>query len=660
MRCVVQITYLLCVFTTLTIGDILAVEMPKEGRTKSYPPYANQSYPTTVYWGDTHLHTNLSADAYQLGNEFLGPDEAYRFAKGEEVRTWSGLNARRSRPLDFLVIADHAAAMGFMGAVIDKQDSSLLNTNAGKRWKKIALGFATTNPSNKRADELFLLRKDMMFLGKNQADLTEVSRPIWENAMSLADKHNTPGTFTAFIGYEWTALFNLHRVVVFKDGANKVGSILPLSSYDSSNPEVLWRFMQDYEVNTGGEVLAIPHNANRTNGVMFALEDADGNPISSTYAKNRSRWEPLLEVTQIKGDSESHPFLSPDDEFSDFETMEAGSLSQLITEQRKKGYSEYQNWYDEDKRRQKPSDWIRHEYARSALKLGLDQQGKVGVNPFKFGMIGSTDSHTSLAVAEEDNFWGSMSLSAPSENRILRAWHGGSLDSMLGKYFGAAWNQNASGYAAVWAEENTRESLFAAMKRKEVYASTGPRMSVRFFGGWDFKFDDALKPNLAQIGYAKGVPMGGDLTRAPVDKSPRFLIRAIRDPRGANLDRVQVIKGWRDAKGELFEKIYNVALSDNRKSNWLGNVKTVGSTVDITNASYTNSIGDPELAVVWQDPDFNKDELAFYYVRVLEIPTPRWPAYDAKFFGIKDIPEEVPMVTQERAYTSPIWYSPTE
>ena len=400
--------------------------------------------------------------------------------------------------------------------------------------------------------------------------------------------------------------------------------------------------------------MAIPHNGNLSEGVMFALEDASGSPLSKKYAETRSRWEPLYEVTQIKGDSETHPLLSPRDEFSDFETLFKNKRIQNMGEDAKilRKLATYNHWVESNSR-EGNKDWRRtYEYARSSLRLGLQQQSKLGVNPFKFGMIGSTDSHTSLATADEDNFWGKHAETEPHPKRVTSGWRP-AIDSGW-----PGWRMNAAGYAAVWAEENTREALFAAMKRKEVYASTGPRMTVRFFGGWDYQTEDAFKPNLASVGYKKGVPMGGDLTHAPEETSPNFLIRAVKDPDGANLDRVQIIKGWHDKSGDLHEKVYNVALSDDRKENWRGKVKPVGTTVVIEDASYTNSIGDPELAVVWTDPDFDKDELAFYYVRFLEIPTPRWTAYDAKYFAIKDIPDEVPMVTQERAYTSPIWYTP--
>jgi len=368
-------------------------------------------------------------------------------------------------------------------------------------------------------------------------------------------------------------------------------------------------------------VLAIPHNGNLSSGMMFAPIDYDGNPITADYARTRSRWEPLYEVTQYKGDGEAHPILSPTDEFADYET-----------------------WHVPGFFGKRPDDWAkqkRYEYARSALKLGLEQKAKLGVNPFKFGMIGATDSHTSFSTAREDNFWGKISFNEPSPYRAAKSWHFA-----------------ASGMAAVWATENTRSAIFAGMKRKEAYATTGPRMTVRFFGGWGYVSTDAAAHDFVGIGYRKGVPMGGDLTHGPADKAPTFLVRVVKDPDGANLDRVQIIKGWREKEGELHERVYDVALSDGRHADSDDKVPPVGNTVDVENASYSNSIGDPELAVVWKDPDFDPAELAFYYARVIEIPTPRWTAYDAKHYGLKDLPRDVPMVTQERAYTSPIWYTP--
>ncbi len=600
---------------------------------KAEEPYSRavrENYPNNVYWGDTHLHTNLSGDAVFK----ISPNEAYRFARGEEVTSNSGQQARLSRPLDFIVIADHGNNMGAQ-VTRDKvrDDSSFRKTNVGKLWTQAYEDLRNAGVSERK------LKYGRFKLGKGQN--INIRHPgfrqsIWERVTAGADLHNTPGRFTAFIGYEWTSsLRQVHRVVIFKDNANIVNKVLPFTSYDSRRPEDLWKYMDEYQKSTGGSVLAIPHNGNLTYGTMFSLRDSRRRPFTKEYATARSGWEPLVEVTQIKGDSETHPILSPDDEFADFETWN--------------GWAGRENggiMWTGNRVGIRPDSLIKFEYIRSALKLGLRQQAETGANPFKFGMIGSTDSHTGLVAVDENNFWGKTAYAEPKASRVQ------------GRYAIYNWEMNAAGYAAVWATENTREALFDAMRRKEVYASTGPRMIVRFFGGWDYVSDDALRPDLAGIGYAKGVPMGGDLTHGPEGKPPSFLIRAVKDPDGANLDRVQVIKGWHDKEGELHEKIYNVALSDGRKEDGSGNVRPVGSTVDVENASYTNSIGDPELAVVWKDPDFDKDELAFYYVRVLEIPTPRWTAYDAKFYGLEDLPDDIPMITQERAYTSPIWYTP--
>lgn len=602
---------------------------------QSYSPNIDNTYPSNVYWGDTHLHTNLSVDASLAGNKILGPDEAYRFAKGEVVIDHNGSSVRLNKPLDFLVVADHANNMGVVTSLAS-MDPLLLSTEKGQQWQRL---LSQLDLDDITAVASFVRDKNFGGFGDNGTIRNTLFRQtVWNQVIQHAEYHNSPGTFTAFIGYEWTPLElekwpiingiqNMtlhHRVVLFKDGKEKTEQIIPFSRYDSEDPEELWNFLADYEKKTGGSVIAIPHNSNLSRGQMFAPTGVNGKPINRDYAKRRSQWEPIVEVTQIKGDSETHPLISPEDEFADYETWRYG----LAADQNEKEGRQY-------------------EYARSALKQGLSHKKSLGINPFKFGMIGSTDAHTSLATASENNFWGKFSIQEPNKEKIRVKLGPASKNGY-----------SAAGYAAIWAHENTRESLFAAMKRKEVYASTGPRITIRFFGGWDYQSDDALKPDLAKTGYKKGVPMGGDLTNAPTNKAPNFLIQAARDPNGANLDRVQVIKGWQDEKGELHEKIYNVALSDHRTLNWRGKVKPVGNTVDLSNASYTNSIGDPELSVVWQDPDFNKDELAFYYVRVLEIPTPRWSAYDAKHFELENIPEEVPMITQERAYTSPIWYSP--
>jgi hypothetical protein len=619
-------------FVLISISDLSGQEL--------YSPPANVSHPTNVYWGDTHLHTNLSVDAHGMGNKTLTPDDAYRFAKGEAVTGHNGQLARLRRPLDFLVVADHAVNIGVMPR-IRKSDPQVLQTEIGKQWHELM----NKNPmlteealTSEGPEVRSKMMKDMWYVNNGVISYfwsawttgyiedEGIRSSVWAEVCANAERHNDPGNFTAFIGYEWTPSSkhpkspNFHRNIIFEGGADEALQVLPFSLQDSNNVEDLWAYLDGFEEKTGGQVIAIPHNGNLSAGRMFRPVDYDDNPITTDYAKTRARWEPLYEVTQYKGDAEAHPILSPDDEFADYET-----------------------WHIHGFFGDRPSDFKdqkQYEYGRSALKVGLEQQVRLGVNPFKFGMIGSTDAHTSLSTAEEDNFWGKTSLNEPSPHRAQNSWHFA-----------------ASGMAAVWAEENMRSSIFAAMKRKETYATTGPRMSVRFFGGWDFDSKDAFSKDLADLGYSKGVPMGGDLTKAPRGKVPEFLIRAVKDPDGANLDRVQVIKGWRNKKGELHEKVYEAALSDGRTVNSQGKAPKVGSTVDVPNASYDNSIGDPELAVVWKDPDFDPAELAFYYARVLEIPTPRWTAYDAKYWGI-ELPKTAPTVTQERAYTSPIWYTP--
>jgi hypothetical protein len=476
--------------------------------------------------------------------------------------------------------------------------------------------------------------------GKAIASNTDVingkafSRSMWQKVISNAELYNDPGRFTAFIGYEWTSnrgAANLHRIVLFRDGADKAGQAEPFTAFDSADPEDLWRYMAEYVRVTGGGVLAIPHNSNMSAGLMFSSEDFNGNPISKAYAETRRRWEPLVEATQYKGDSETHPFVSPNDEFADHESWDEFSGFSTKTHE----------------------DWMfQHEYLRPALRLGLALDKQLGVNPFSFGIVGGTDSHTSLAAAEENNFWGKFSWHEPSPTRATEPFV--NIENIVQR----EWQMSAAGYTAVWAMENTREALFEAMRRKETYATTGPRMAVRFFGGWAFQKSDVSRSDYVEIGYAKGVPMGGDLPAAPEARAPVFMVTASKDPDGANLDRIQIIKGWLTDTGETREEVYDVALADGRLvSAATGKAPPVGNTVDIRNASYSNEIGDPVLTAFWRDPEFDPGQAAFYYVRVIEIPTPRWTAYDAKFFNT-EMPPEVPMVTQERAYTSPIWYTP--
>lgn len=591
-----------------------------------YSPYAGRNYPTRVYWGDTHLHTSMSLDARAFGNT-LGPEEALRFARGEEVVSATGEAAKLSRPLDWLVVADHSDAMGTM-VEIARGNPQLLTDPKVKQWHDML---------NEGGDAGYRAAMDIigaLSSGKIPPVMLDpkLTRSLWERQTAIMEKYNEPGRFTAFIGYEWTSNNtgnNLHRNVIYRDGKAKADQALPFTTTESENPEDLWKWMQAYEEKTGGSLLAIPHNGNLSNGLMFAVETFKGNPLTKDWAATRARWEPLYETTQIKGDGESHPSLSPSDEFAGYELWDKGNLM-LVP---------------------KKPGMLQYEYTRQALKNGLKIEQQLGINPFKYGLVGSTDSHTSLATADEDNFFGKHSGVEPSAHRWEHA---------VGEFNGkkiSGWEMAASGYAGIWATENTREALWDAMKRKEVYATTGPRMVVRFFGGFDFDAKDAKTRNPAEVGYSKGVPMGGDLHQGPGGKSPTFLVAALKDPLSGNLDRIQIIKGWLDRKSETQEKVYDVAWSGDRRPGRDGKLPAVGSTVDVPNATWTNSIGAPELIAVWKDPDFDPSLKAFYYVRVIEIPTPRWTAYEAKRFNIQ-MPKEVPMVTQERAYTSPIWYTP--
>ena len=593
-----------------------------------FSPYAGRSYPTRPLFGDTHLHTAISVDAGTMNR--LGQEEAFRFARGEEVTSQGGLRAKLSRPLDWLVISDHAEMYGLMPQLL-AGDPDILATEQGKRWYDML----------KTGDKETMFDAAMEVVASLQQpdppfESGDIVRDAWRDYTALADKYNEPGRFTAVIGYEYTTRggFNLHRNILFRGDAAEANRTVPFSQFDSQNPEDLWKALDEFEKQTGADVLAIPHNGNLSNGLMFSVEDYSGAPLSPELAALRASLEPVIEATQIKGDGEAHPFLSPDDEFADYETWDDANL---------------------DGTEVKKPEMLQYEYARSALKTGLALEKKLGVNPFKFGMIGSTDAHTSLAAVEEDNFFGKHSGVEPEPHRWEHVVIASPKDPDLTTY---GWQQASGGYAAVWATENTREAIFDAFARKEVYATTGSRMLVRFFGGWEFAEEDAMNRLPAEIGYSKGVPMGGDLRGAPEGKSaPTFLVAALKDSYSGNLDRIQIIKGWLDSGGETQEKVYDVVWSGDRMPGADGKLPPVGNTVDVKNATWTNNIGTPELIGVWTDPDFDPGESAFYYCRVLEIPTPRWTAYEAKRFGI-EMSDEVPMVTQERAYTSPIWYTP--
>jgi hypothetical protein len=591
-----------------------------------YSPYAGRDFPTEVLWGDSHLHTAISVDAGTMCT--LGQEEAFRFARGEEVVTTHGLRAKLARPLDWIVVSDHAEMYGLMPQLL-KGDPEILATEMGKKW------YDMLKTGDK--DTIFEAAMEIVVsLSKPEPPIKNDTavKNAWQDYTALADKYNDPGHFTALIGYEYTTRGgdNLHRNVIFRGDASVANRTVPYSQFDSQNPEDLWRALEKLEASTGADVLAIPHNGNLSNGRMFSVETDDGRPLTAELAALRASLEPIAEVTQIKGDGEAHPFLSPDDEFADFDTWDRSNLNGTEA---------------------KTKDMLKYEYAREALKTGLMLKKKLGVNPYKFGMIGSTDAHTALAAVEEDNFFGKHSGVEPEPHR----WEHVVIEAPDPDFTVLGWQQAAGGYAAVWARENTREAIFDAMVRKEVYGTTGSRITVRFFGGWDFEAADAQTRLPANAGYAKGVPMGGDLRSAPAGKAPTFLVAALKDSMSGNLDRIQIIKGWMDSKGERHEKVYDVEWSGDRKAGADGKVPAVGNTVDVANATWTNTIGSPELITVWKDPDFDPKESAFYYARVIEIPTPRWTAYEAKRFGITMSPE-VPMTTTERAYTSPIWYTP--
>jgi hypothetical protein len=603
----------------------------------AYSPYAQRGFPSRPLWGDSHLHTALSVDAGLFGGR-LGLEEAYRFARGEEVISSSGQPVKLGRPLDWLVIADHSDAMGFIQDLA-KGAPEILAFEEGKRWYeglqkggeasvKAALDLITTFSQGQMPEELLA----------QYSPGSKKYASIWEHVIEAAEAYNEPGRFTALIGFEWTSLVqgnNLHRNVIFREGAEKAGQVVPFTTQPpigSTDPLDLYEWLENYEAKSGGSALAIAHNGNLSNGLMFPVDaQYTGKALDAAYVEARAEWEPLYEVTQIKGDGEAHPLLSPDDEFADYETWDVGNL---------------------DLTQAKTDDMLAREYAREALKSGLALEARLGTNPYKFGLVGSTDSHTSLSTAEEDNFFGKHAGSEPSPERMRHPF----VKTEFGVIEG--WQTVASGLAAVWAQENTRTAIFDAMERKEVYATTGPRIFVRFFGGWNFTDADLNSRQPAFLGYEKGVPMGGDLHAREAADAPSFMVYALRDPIGANLDRIQIVKGWLDAEGQTHEKVYDVAWSGGREPDAAGLLPPVGNTVDIAAANWTNTIGASELATVWSDPDFDPDMPAFYYARVIEIPTPRWIVYDAFRFGV-EIPEGAETIHQERAYTAPIWYSPS-
>ncbi len=604
-----------------------------EAKKPDYSPYVNRTIPSRVYWGVAHVHTGYSFDSGMFGVTTT-PDDLFRVATGGEVVLDNGQRFKQDRPLDWVSITDHAEYMGISDQ-IRAGSPELLASPQGKRWYEMS----QTSPQEgvKAAIEAVI----SMQTGKPVFDASKLTAGAWAHAVAAAEKWNQPGVFTTLHGFEWTSApggNNLHRTVVFRDGADRVSQVVPYSTFDSQDPADLWKYMDAYASKTGGQVLAIPHNGNLSNGMMYNAETFDGKPMDRAYAETRASHEPLLEATQIKGDSETHPYLSPNDEFADFE-----------------------RWWNADFQKMQPAQnsVLHANYIRSALKLGLELDAKLGANPYQSGLIGGNDAHIGVVTTRQDNFFGEFANGLPSPERWktpLVMLHN---DPKQGPLI-SVWGEQAAGLGGVWARENTREGIFDALKRKEVYATTGDRPVVRVFAGWDFTASDLERDDFAENGYDHGVPMGGNLSQAPTGKRPVLMIHALRDTDGPNLDRIQVIKGWLGSDGKAQERIFDVAVSGGRKIGPDGRCKTlVGTTVDVANATYTNTIGAAALSAYWKDPTFDAKQRAFYYVRVIQIPSPRWTAYDQKRYGIK-MSDEVPMTVTNRAYTSPIWYAPAK
>lgn len=574
-----------------------------------------------LLWGDTHLHTRNSADAFETGSNNADPDTAYRFARGLPVKhPRTGEMIRIDRPMDFLVVADHAEMLGLFPRLLES-DPAVLSNDAGRQLLQTyqatpETAFRQTQKLDPRAPHTALI---------SALHTPAILQASWNRQIDAAEKHNRPGVFTALIGWEWSSTpngINQHRVVFTPAGGETARRFLPYSNYDSMRPEDLWRFLRETRARTGADFVAIPHNSNLSQGQMWMQSGTDGQPFDAAYARERLEWERVVEVTQYKGTSETHPALSATDEFAGFEIRD----TMFGTE---------------------PAVPLPGSYARNGLLEGLVAEARVGVNPFAFGLIGSTDSHSGLPAQREDAFYGKSGADVHLEERAR---------NVLGAM--NAWKVSAGGLAGVWADRNDRQAIFEAFRRREVYGTSGPRITLRVFGGFGFVPADRHATDLAGVGYRKGVPMGGELLRPAAGRVPALLIQAVREPGGANLDRVQVIKGWRDAQGAVHQKIFNVAWSGPRQLARDGSLPAVGNTVDLQTARYTNTIGTAELVTVWRDPQFDPAQAAFYYVRVLEIPTPRHQLFDVLALGLDPKTMAQPATLQERAWSSPIWYRP--
>lgn len=624
---------------------------------------------TELLWGDTHLHSSYSVDAYMAGNRNAEPDVAYRYAKGEPVvHPYNKTRVQIQQPLDFLSVADHAEYLGIVPLVFngDVDTSNMGLFERLKSWLLVKyLGSKIEDPREGTKFFTGLLPEPEIKSGDTRDPVqaaidagtdgglesiglvddetaARLTASQWGKSMQAADRHYQPGEFTTLVGWEWTQTAsgaNLHRIVISDADGKTASTFDPVGADDAPYPEQLWDKLEEIAGETGVDFVSIPHNSNLSKGYMFAKRTLKGESFTPEYAIKRLKWEPIVEVTQIKGDSETHPDLAPNDEFADFERF---------------------NFYLQAVPQAQDYQIQKGDTIRSALKSGLELGQSLGMNPFEFGLIGSTDAHTSVASAEEPNFWGKVATDSIPDNK--RRYEEGDDDVYsdgINSFNG--WNMSASGLAAVWATENTREAIVAALKRRETYATTGPRIAVRMFAGWDFDEDDLERDDIAEVGYAKGVPMGGELRGAKSGQAPRFLVTAMKGALDHNLDRIQVIKSWLNENGEAEEKIFDIAWGDGasgkRQPDANGKLPPVGNTANIRTGKTANTIGAPQLATVWTDPEFNPNTNAVYYLRVLQIPTVRHSQLDAVAMDV-ETPYEGPAVIQERAYSSPIWYKP--
>ncbi len=571
-----------------------------------------------VYFGNVHVHTSWSFDGFTNGSKTT-PNDAYAWAQGKVITGSGGPDIQIKTPLDFYMVSDHAEFMGVFNQMANP-DSPLSKT-------ELAKGVTSTDPAVRMATFTGVLRD--MSAGKRDPQLTNpvLGRAVWAEIIKAAEANYVPGKFTTFAGFEWTSnpkQRNLHRVVVFRD--TKHLPDLVLSALDSDDPETLWKWMGDLR-GKGATLLAIPHNGNASDGRMFELTKFDGSPIDAAYNKTRAANEPLYEISQIKGTSETHPVLSPTDEYAAFEQWDYTLSADAERPTKRTG-----------------------SFARQALLDGMSQAASGAGNPFKYGFIGDSDTHNAAGTNEEFNYSGKFAFENNPRERLT------GIPGAPAKQIQQVQEFSSGGLAGVWAQENTREAIFNAMMRKETFGTSGPMIKVRFFGSFNYAKDDVKKADFVKTAYAKGVPMGSDL-KPGAGKAPTFLVMALKDPKSGNLDRIQIIKGWLDSTGKQHEKIYNVAWSGGRKLDSKGNLPSVGTSVDLNTATYTDKIGAAQLATGWTDPDFKKDERAFYYARVLEIPTPRWNTYDAVRQKMPPL-TKVPATIQERAWSSPIWYAP--